>query len=270
MTEHPPAETIPHGEIIIRVEDVTVGYGDRIVLENVNFCVRKGEILSVLGPSGCGKSTLIKAITGLIRPQSGRIWVAGEEITARHATEARSRARRHFGVLFQSGALLESLTVAENVALPLEEFTELPRVLIDSIVQLKLDLVELGQSGHMMPSALSGGMRKRAALARTMALDPQILFCDEPSAGLDPATALEIDDLLLELNAYLEVTLVVVTHELASIENISDCCILLDAESKGIIASGSPESLKTQSEDPRVRSFFQRHIVDRPHKGKDE
>lgn len=269
MNERNATAATNHEQQIIRVEDLTVGYADMPVLENISFSVPRGEILSILGPSGCGKSTLIKAITGLIAPQHGRIWVAGEEITASGAAEALSRARRHFGVLFQSGALLQSLTVAENVALPLEEFTDLPRELIDSIVQLKLDLVELGESGHMMPSELSGGMQKRAALARTMALDPQILFCDEPSAGLDPATALEIDGLLLELNDYLEVTLVVVTHELASIENISQHCILLDGQSKGIIASGSPEELKNE-EDQRVSAFFQRHITDRPNQRKNE
>jgi phospholipid/cholesterol/gamma-HCH transport system ATP-binding protein len=252
------------GEDIISVEDLTVGYGEALILKEVDFSVRRGEILTVLGPSGCGKTTLLKALTGLLAPQKGRIRISGEEIAPGRDEEALSRVRRQIGVLFQSGALMDSLTVAENVALPLREFTDLPAELIDQVVKLKLDLVRLGDAGALMPSEISGGMNKRAGLARAIALDPSILFCDEPVSGLDPVTAMEIDGLLLELNHYLGVTLVVVTHELASIENISDRCLMLDGEAKGIIASGRPETLKRETRDPRVRSFFNRRLEKPP------
>jgi phospholipid/cholesterol/gamma-HCH transport system ATP-binding protein len=248
---------------IITVEDLVVGYGRTIVLEGVSFSVRAGEILTILGPSGCGKSTILKALAGLVPAVHGRIRVAGTEITAENGEAALPMARRHLGVLFQSGALFESLTVAENVALPLEEFTNLPRELIDAIVQLKLDLVKLGQYGHLMPGELSGGMQKRAGLARTMVLDPEILLCDEPASGLDPVTASEVDELLLELNAFLGITLIVVTHQMATIENLAGRCLMLDANTKGVIASGSVAELR-ESADQRVRSFFQRQIARRP------
>jgi phospholipid/cholesterol/gamma-HCH transport system ATP-binding protein len=250
-------------EDVIIVEDLAVGYGDETVLENVSFSVAEGEILAVLGESGCGKTTLLRALTGLVTPTCGRIMIAGEVITAANAKEALARARMHIGVLFQSGALLNSLTVAENVALPLVEFTNLPRELIDDMVQLKLDLVRLGSSGNLMPAELSGGMRKRAALARAMSLDPQILLCDEPSSGLDPTTAVEIEELLLELNEFVGVTLVVITHEIASIRNLSSFCIMLDKETKGIIAQGPAETLMRESDNPSVRKFFQRQIDNR-------
>jgi phospholipid/cholesterol/gamma-HCH transport system ATP-binding protein len=258
--------TTPEGGEIIAVENLTAGYGDHIVLKDVDFSVREGEILTVLGPSGCGKSTLLKAMVGLLPPMQGKIRIAGEEIGALKDDEALSRVRQQIGVLFQSGALMDFLTVAENVALPLREFSGLPGELIENMVQLKLDLVKLGGQGHLKPSELSGGMNKRAGLARAMALDPKILFFDEPAAGLDPATAVEIDDLLLELNEYLGVTLVVITHELATIENISDHCLMLDGEKKGIIAEGPPGQLKNESDDPRVRSFFQRGVRERREK----
>jgi phospholipid/cholesterol/gamma-HCH transport system ATP-binding protein len=245
---------------VINVEDLTLAYGQTVVLENVSFSVYEGEAVSILGASGCGKTTLLRAMIGLLPPRKGWICLAGEKIVN---GETRAQARKHIGVLFQSGALLASLTIAENVALPLEEFTDLPLELIDEIVQMKLDLVKLGRFGHLMPAQLSGGMLKRAGLARAIAMDPKILLCDEPCAALDPKTALEIDGLLIELNAALGVTLVVVTHEVASIENISDRCIMLDSESRGIIASGSPEALKND-QHPSVRSFFERQVPRRP------
>ncbi|HZE21808.1 MAG TPA: ATP-binding cassette domain-containing protein [Desulfobaccales bacterium] len=248
----------PDGKIIA-VENLVLGYGEHVVLDGVSFTVRQGEILSILGPSGCGKSTLLKALAGLITPMQGRIRMVGKEITAENPEEALERVRRHIGVLFQSGALFESLTVAENVALPLEEFTDLPRELIDTIVQLKLDLVDLGGFANLMPGELSGGMRKRAGLARTMALDPQILLCDEPASGLDPVIAREVDELLLELNQALGITLVVVTHSLASVHNLSGHCLMLDTKTKGIIAAGPLEDLK-RSKNPEVRDFFHRYI----------
>ena len=244
----------------ILVENLEVAYGDKTVLEDVTFSVEEREILTILGASGCGKTTLLRAMIGLIEPVKGKINVAGEEITGIDSREALSRVRRQIGVLFQSGALLQSFTVAENVALPLDEFTDLPAALKEEIVQTKLNLVGLGDTARLMPSELSGGMQKRAGLARAMVLDPKILFCDEPAAGLDPITAREVDELLLELNEYLGVTLVVVTHELASIHNISRRCVMLDSERKGIIAQGTLESLKKDSQDERVRAFFKRAI----------
>jgi phospholipid/cholesterol/gamma-HCH transport system ATP-binding protein len=199
-----------------------------------------------------------------VSPASGRVMIAGSEITGENSTEALASARMHIGVLFQSGALLNSLTVAENVALQIKEFTDLPHELVDDMVQLKLDLVRLGPYGNLMPAELSGGMRKRAALARATALDPHILLCDEPASGLDPVTSAEIEGLLLELNQYLGVTLVVITHELATISNLSGYCIMLDRESKGIIASGPTETLMRESENPQVRNFFKRQTGDQP------
>ncbi len=257
----PGINTVPSvakiGEVIA-AENLVVGYGEEIILENVSFSVTTGEILAVLGESGCGKTTLLRALAGLVTPQSGRIIIAGEDITSEDSREALARARMHMGMLFQSGALINSLTVAENVALQITEFTDLPRELIGEMVQLKLDMVRLGNHGNLMPPELSGGMKKRAALARAMALDPQILLCDEPSSGLDPITAAEIEDLLLELNEYMGVTMVVITHEIASVNKLSSSCILLDRDSKGIVASGPVQTLISQSDNQLVRDFFKR------------
>ncbi len=246
------------GDIIV-VENLTAGYGETVVLEEVSFTVQAGEILTVIGSSGCGKSTLIKAMAGLVQPARGRIWVAGEEITAWDAAGALALARKHIGYLFQSGALFASVSVAENIAMPLAEFTDLPRELIDIMVQLKLDLVEMSEFGHLLPGELSGGMIKRAGLARAMALDPEILFCDEPAAGLDPESSREVDGLLLEVNRFLGVTIVMVAHELGTIENLASRCLMLNPETRGIIASGPLAELKANP-DPRVQNFFKRHL----------
>jgi len=242
---------------LIVVDNLTAGYGETVILENVSFCIYPGEIFVVLGGSGCGKSTLLKHMIGLIPPLAGRVLIGGEPITDADDA-ARERILRRFGVLYQSGALFSSMTVAENVALPLEEFTTLERGQIDRIVRMKLQLVALEGAGHHLPSELSGGMRKRAGLARAMALDPQILFFDEPSAGLDPVTSADLDTLILQLNRAMGTTMVLVTHELESIMATASRVIMLDRDSRGIIAEGDPHEMKEHHPDPRVRDFFQR------------
>jgi phospholipid/cholesterol/gamma-HCH transport system ATP-binding protein len=212
--------------------------------------------VAVLGPSGCGKSTLLKAMIGLLPARKGTVRIAGRELDQEGPP---GWMREKVGVLFQSGALLGGYTTAENVALPIRELSGVPGELVDRMVQLKLDLVRLGDKGHLLGSDLSGGMKKRAALARAMALDPEVLFCDEPAAGLDPATAREIDELLAELNADVGMTLVIVSHEIGTIENVSTRCVMLDGEEKGIIATGTVQELM-RSDDPRVTRFFHRRI----------
>lgn len=251
---------------IIRVENLTSGYEDTTILENVSFTVQEGEIFAIIGPSGCGKSTLFKALIGLLTPKQGNITISGQEIGPDLQIEPLAQIRRQTGVLFQSGALLDWLTVGENVAFPLRELTDLPEELIEQIVHLKLEMVKLEQNVNSMPSELSGGMTRRAGLATAMALDPKILLCDEPTSGLDPTTAMEIDELLLELNEFFNVTILVVTHEVATLENIANNCIMLDKEAKGIIAAGSVYELQNQFEDLRVRNFFKRKIEKRQRK----
>lgn len=240
----------------LRVQNLTVGFGDRTVQRALNFSVRHGSIFAIMGGSGCGKSTVLKAMIGLLRPMAGTVIVDDEDYWA--ASEIRRSAiGRRFGVLFQSGALWSSMTVAENVALPLQMLTTLDKA-IGALVNLKLSLVGLLEAADRMPSELSGGMRKRAALARALALDPEILFFDEPSAGLDPVTSNRLDDLIVELSSGLGATVVIVSHELASLFAICDDGIFLDAESGTAIAHGSPRALRDQCALPAVRAFMER------------
>ena len=243
--------------IVIQVERVCAGYAERVVLENVTFDVRRGEVFVVLGTSGCGKTTLLRNMIGLEQPLSGRVLIGGDDVVTAEG-EVRRRLLRRFGVMFQSGALFGSLTLLENVRLPLEEFTDLNMEAIDLIARMKLQLVGLQGSETRLPSELSGGMQKRAAIARAMALDPQILFLDEPSAGLDPVTSAGLDDLILELAGSLGMTFVVVTHELPSIFAIASRVIMLDRERRGIVAEGTPAALRDAPPSEKVRQFFRR------------
>lgn len=244
-------------EAIIRVENFRAAYNGQVVLDRVNFEVYPGEVFAILGGSGCGKSTLLKHMIGLYKPAAGRILIDGEDIALAYG-EARLKILRKFGVMYQSGALFGSMTLVENVALPLEEFTDLPPEAIRLIALMKLERVGLSGAAERMPSELSGGMQKRGAIARAMALDPQILFLDELSAGLDPVTSAELDQLVLSLARGLKITFVVVTHELPSIFTIADRVIMLDKQERGIIAIGSPRELRERSEDRRVQQFFSR------------
>ena len=242
---------------IIQVRDLTVGYETDIILKNISFDVLEGEIFIVLGGSGCGKSTLLKHLIGLNSPLSGQILIDGEDITNCDEITFKKILRK-IGVLYQSSALFGSMTIAENVSLPIKEYTDLPQKSVDTLVKMKLNMVNLNGYENHLPSEISGGMRKRAGLARAMALNPKILFFDEPSAGLDPVTSVELDNLIIHLNKSLGTTMVIVTHELQSIFSVAHRVIMLDKQTRGIIAEGSPMHLKDHSENPFVRNFFNR------------
>ncbi len=242
---------------VIAVEDVTIAYGDNVVQKNISFEVRRGEVFVILGGSGCGKSSLMKAMIGLFRPTAGRILFDGEDIATAEG-DARLRLLRKFGVMYQSGALFGSMTVLENVRLPLDEFTDLGSEEKELVAAAKLNQVGLLPAAGRKPAALSGGMQKRAGIARAMALDPGILFLDEPSAGLDPITSAGLDQTIRELSGGLGITFVVVTHELQSIYAIADRCIMLDARTRTMIAEGKPAELRDHATDPYVRQFFLR------------
>jgi len=244
-------------QAIIRVENFSAAYDGQVVLANLNFEVYAGEVFAILGGSGSGKSTLLKHMIGLYKPASGRILIDGEDIAAVTGA-AKLKLLRKFGVMYQSGALFGSMTLLENIALPLEEFTDLPPEAIRLIATMKLQRVGLESVANRMPAELSGGMQKRGAIARAMALDPRLLFLDELSAGLDPVTSVELDHLVLSLAHSLKITFIVVTHELPSIFTIADRVIMLDKEEKGIIGMGSPQDLRDHSTEPRVRRFFSR------------
>ncbi|MBP1688047.1 MAG: Sulfate-transporting ATPase, partial [Deltaproteobacteria bacterium] len=242
---------------VIEVEHLVARYGERTILEDVSLSVQRGERFVIVGGSGCGKTTLLRHLIGLQRPAAGRVVVDGEEISAADEDQLR-RLQRRIGVLFQAGALFTSLTLGENIALLLEEYTTLPPATVALLVRIKLSMVKLAGFEDFRIAALSGGMKKRAALARAMALDPGILFFDEPSAGLDPVTSADLDALIVQINRSLGTTIVVVSHELSSIFTIADRVIMLDGPTKQIIAEGRPQDLRDRSQDPRVHAFFNR------------
>ncbi|TGN19071.1 ABC transporter ATP-binding protein [Leptospira idonii] len=242
---------------IIRVEHLRTGYGQTVIMDDISFEVQRGEIFGILGGSGCGKSTVLKNMIGLTSPFSGKIWIEEDDIISAQGKD-RIRIWNKIGVMYQQSALFGSMTLLENVKLPLEEFTNLPPEAMDTIAKMKLKMVGLESFVDLMPSELSGGMKKRAAIARAMAMDPEILFLDEPSAGLDPITSVELDHLIIRLSRSLGVTFVIVTHELPSIFTMADRVIVLDKETKGIIAEGKPKELKEKAKGSFVHKFFNR------------
>ncbi len=245
---------------IIVVENLTARFGSNTIFQNVSFEVYRGEVFVILGGSGCGKSTLMKHMIGLYETTSGKVIIHGVDITKADERQLR-KIRLDIGVAFQSGGLFGSMTLAENMALPLQEYTDLSQEVVDLVVKMKLGMVNLAGYENHLPEELSGGMKKRAGLARAMALDPTVLFFDEPSAGLDPITSAELDSLIKSIRAGIGTTMVIVTHELQSIFNIADRVIMLDKAARGIIAEGDPRWLRDNSTDPRVKAFFNREVL---------
>ena len=241
----------------VQVQNVAVGYGERIVLRNVSFEIREGEIVALLGGSGCGKSTILKAVIGLLPVREGEILIENESIVRATGEKKRSIMRR-FGVAFQGGALFRSYTIGENIALPLEEYTDYSKEEIRRIVREKLEMVDLKGTEEMMPADLSGGMVKRAAVARALALDPKIIFLDEPSAGLDPLNSANLDDLILSIRERCNAAIGIVTHELDSIFAVADRAVFLDREAGTVIAEGPPAELRDHCPIEKVRIFLNR------------
>jgi phospholipid/cholesterol/gamma-HCH transport system ATP-binding protein len=256
MSVEIPASMVP----AIQVDGLRAAYGEDVVLDNVSFTVTKGEVFFIIGGSGCGKSTLLRHMVGLHPLAGGVVKYFGRGFSAADPHVRRAMLRT-FGVLFQSGALWTSLSLRENVALPLEEYTKLSRREIEEIAALKLAQVGLSGFEDYYPAEISGGMKKRAGLARALALDPEIVFFDEPSAGLDPVTSRKLDELILQIRDTFGTTIVVVSHELASIFSIADRVVMLDRMAKGIVAEGRPRELALNSRDPRVSEFLRRGDV---------
>jgi len=237
--------------------DLKIAYGERVIQQGLNFTVQNGEIFVIMGGSGCGKTTVMRSLTGLKAPSEGQVFLEGVSFWEAPETQ-RNQLAQNIGVVYQSGALWSSMTLTENIGLPLHEFTDLTSEEIKELSSLKLSLVGLSGFEDYYPSEISGGMRKRAGVARALSLDPKLLFFDEPSAGLDPVTSSLLDDLILELRDSLGTTMVLVTHELPSIFSVADNCIFLDAETRTMIASGDPSRLKKKSKNPKVEAFLTR------------
>lgn len=255
-------------ETPIRVENLTMAYGAKVIQRDLNFTIARGETCIIMGGSGCGKSTLMRHLVGLMRPAEGKVFIDGVSMWEVGEKE-REALMRHLGVMYQAGALWSSMTLAENICLPLSRYSKLGKGEIRDMVALKLALVGLAGFEDYYPSEISGGMQKRASIARAMALDPDIVFCDEPSAGLDPITSRELDELFIELRESLDMTFVVVTHELDSIFTIGTDSVFLDAQSKTMIAQGHPKWLLEETDNPKVREFLTRgeKQKDRAHGG---
>ncbi len=251
-----PARRTP-GEVLIEVDHLYAGYDGTAILDDVSFNIRAGEVFGILGGSGGGKSTILKHMIGLVPPVSGHVRFAGEDIVGADGEEL-ERLRRRFGVMYQSGALFGSMTLLENVRLPIEVYSGLPGDAMNLIARMKLALVGLDAFTGHLPSEISGGMQKRAGIARAMALDPSILFLDEPSSGLDPITSATLDATVRRLAESLGMTFIIVTHDLPSVFASIDRVVLLDKKARGIIAEGDPRELRDSSPDPRVRAFFRR------------
>ena len=248
---------MPEKDKHITISNLTMAYGSFVVMRDLNFTINNGDIFIIMGGSGCGKSTLMKIMIGLKAPATGKV-LYGDTSFWEADPEERNRLMQRFGILYQSGALWSSMTLAENISLPLQQYTELRPAEIKELVSLKMALVGLEGFEDYFPSEISGGMRKRAGLARAMALDPDVLFFDEPSAGLDPVSAKRLDDLILELRDSLGATVVIVTHELASIFAIASNSVFLDAETRTMLATGDPNKLLAESEDPKIQNFLRR------------
>ncbi|VVM07741.1 ABC transporter ATP-binding protein [Methylacidimicrobium tartarophylax] len=248
---------IASSDPIIQIRGLRAGYGETVILDQISFSVNCGEIFAILGGSGSGKSTLLKHIIGLYPPRAGEVLIEGKNLVTLEGRE-RTQLLQRFGVMYQNGALFGSMTVRENVRVPLDVFTNLPLKIRNAIVDAKLAQVDLLAAAEKLPSELSGGMRKRAAIARAMALDPAIVFLDEPSAGLDPVSSADLDNLIKRLAKEFTITFVMVTHELESIFSIADRVILLDGRTKGILAEGDPRTLRDTSTNPLVQHFFRR------------